>query len=208
MLRILSALAVSIILLEAPIVSFAAQPPTKKTSSNLPKSPEPFGLILGATTFGELKSIISKEGAKNEGAGYGEAKPSYGDNDPDGVANERIILVDVSGLPLDNLEMARFGFFDDKLYLIKYTFRKNADFNKIYKQLEAKYGAGKSTGGFSDKGYEWAFSGGVFMNLKEEFFGDHKLIFIHNPLSSKVKQSNQQVYDEHIKKKASAPRGL
>lgn len=208
MLRILSALAVSIILLETPTTSFAAPALTKKAASNLAKAPAPFGLILGATTFEELKAIISNEGAKNEGSGYGDAKPSYGDNDPDGVANEKVILVDVSGLPLDNLEMARLGFFDNKLYLIKYTFRKNADFNKIYKQLEAKYGTGRSTGGFSNKGYEWAFSGGVFMNLKEEFFGDHKLIFIHNPLSSKVKQSNQQVYDEHIKKKASAQRGL
>ncbi len=208
MLRILSAIAVSIILLELPATSVAAQPKARKSTSNLSKAPEPFGVTLGATTFEEMKAIISKEGAKNEGAGYGDAKPSYGDNDPDGVANEKVILVDVSNLPLDNLEMARFGFFDNKLYLIKYTFRKNADFNKIYKQLEAKYGAGRSTGGFSDKNYEWTFAGGIFMNLKEEFFGDHKLVFIHNPLSSKVKQSNQQVYDAHIKKKASSQRGL
>lgn len=165
-------------------------------------APQPFNMTMGKTNLSEAREIWLAEGAEVGGDGYGDAKPSYGDSDPDGVANKRVVLVDVKGLPLDRLESARFGFFDQTLYLIKYSFEDGADFEKIYLQVVAKYGHPKRRGGFGDEFFEWAF-GPVVLGLTKDFFGRHTMTFLHQPTLEKVRASNASVYAEHVKTRAS-----
>ena len=186
--------------------AFAAEKKSKKAKKILPDDPAPFGFVLGKTTTEDAKAIWEKEGAKVDGSGYGEAKPSYGDNDPDGVANKNVILVDVSKLPLDQLQTARFGFVNDKLYLIKYTM--GGDFAKIALQLAAKYGQpGGSGGSMSDKKYTWEFKT-VTLQLQVDFFSKHEMVFVSKTLVDEVDKSNKQVYAEHIRSKAQTQKGF
>ena len=188
--------------------ALAASPAARKAGTNLPAAPTPFGLVLGKTTYADAAAIADAEGATLKGRGNGDAKPSYGDNDPDGVANPRVVLADFAGLPLDNLEIARMGFFDDALYFIRYTFKQGADFDKLRKQLDAKYGPGRRLNQFGqmDATYVWQFQG-VEMTLKDDFMNGDTLIFIQYAIAAKVAASHKQVYDEHIRKKAKAQRG-
>lgn len=190
--------------------SFAADKKSKKAkkeaTQNLPDDPAPFGFVFGQTTIEEAKALWEKEGGKIDGSGYGEAKPSYGDNDPDGVANKNVVLVDVSKLPLDQLQTARFGFVNDKLYLIRY--QMGGDFDKIAQQLAAKYGQPGGSGGFmSDKKYTWEFKT-VTLQLQQDFFSKHKMVFVSKKLIDEVDKSNKQVYAEHIRSKAQTQKGF
>lgn len=165
-------------------------------------APRPFDLVLGKSSLDDSKATWNKNNAEVTGQGYGEAKPSYIDNDPDGVANERVQLFDVSGLPLDRLQTARFGFFDNVLYLIKYQFQEGADFDKIKSEVIMKYGPPQAHDGFGDEYYTWHFAGGVTLSLKKDFMGKHEMIFLHEPTLKLVQASNQSVYRENLKKKA------
>lgn len=178
----------------------------KEATKKLPDAPSPFGFVFGKTTIEEAKALWEKEGGKIDDSGYGEAKPSYGDNDPDGVANKNVVLVDVSKLPLDQLQTARFGFVNDQLYLIRY--QMGGDFDKIAQQLAAKYGQPVGSDGFmSDQKYTWEFKT-VTLQLQQDFFSKHKMVFISKKLIDEVDKSNKQVYAEHIRSKAQTQKGF
>ncbi|QSV45407.1 hypothetical protein [Geobacter benzoatilyticus] len=190
--------------------TFAAEKKSKKAKTvakyNLPDDPTPFGFVFGKTTIEEAQTLWEKEGGKVDGSGYGEAKPSYGDNDPDGVANKDVVLVDISKLPLDQLQTARFGFINDKLYLIRY--QMGGDFDKIAQQLAAKYGQPAGTDSFmSDKKYTWDFKT-VILQLQQDFFSKHKMVFLSKKLVDEVDKSNKRVYAEHIRSKAQTQKGF
>lgn len=179
------------------IAQAGKKPPPQSATS----APQPFNLVLGKATLSEAQATWKKEGASVTGQGYGDAKPSYVDNDPDGVGNERVLIIDVKNLPLERLQSARFGFFDNVLYLVKYQFQDGADFDKIYLQVSAKYGPPQRRGGFGDEFFEWRF-GNVLLSLKKEFIGQHTMTFLHEPLLRNVKASHAEVYARHIKAKA------
>lgn len=187
--------------------SATAQTTKKSPPSTSTPAPQPFGLTLGKATLSDDQAVWEREGATVTGWGYGDAKPSYVDNDPDGVANERVVLIDVEGLPLERLQSARFGFFDTVLYLVKYEFQDGADFDKIYLQVSAKYGAPQRRGGFGDKVFEWRF-GQVVLTLEKKFIGQHTMVFLHKSLLRNVRTSHSEVYAKHIKDKAQKQKGF
>jgi len=188
-------------------ITMATAAPAKKTSRTEAPAPQPFDLVLGKATLSDAQETWKREGATVTGQGYGDAKPSYVDNDPDGVGNERVLLLDVKGLPLERLQTARFGFFDDKLYFVKYEFESGADFDKIYLQVSAKYGAPQRRSGFGDEFFEWRF-GQVVLTMEKKFIGQHTMVFLHEPILRNVKASHSDVYALHIKAKAQKQKGF
>lgn len=190
-----------------PITTAAAQPAKKSSQAPTSPTPQPFDLVLGKATLASAQETWLREGAKAIGEGFGDAKPSYVDNDPDGVANERVLIVDVKGLPVERLQSARFGFFDNTLYLVKYQFEAGADFDNIFKQVSSKYGTPHRRGGFGDEVVEWRF-GQVILTMEKKFIGNHTMLFLHEPLLRKVKTSHSEVYAHHIQTKAHAQKGF
>ena len=169
-------------------------------------APTPFGLILGQTTEAQAEEIWQKEGASVLPPLYGNAKPSaYRDDDPESVPNKHIVLIDVEGLPLDNLDSARFGFFDGTLYLIKYEFERGMDSSNFLNQLIAKYGKPAASGSSRDT-HTWRFPG-VTVVFKDEFIGKDSLIFTHTSTLEKATASSQAIYEQHVKTKAQKQRG-
>ena len=167
--------------------------------------PTPFSLTLGQSTEAQARDIWQKEGASVLPPLYGNAKPSaYRDDDPESVPNKHIVLIDVEGLPLDNLDSARFGFFDGTLYLIKYEFEERMDSSNFINQLIAKYGKPTASGSFREK--TWSFPG-VTMVFKDEFIGKDSLIFTHDSILEKATASNQAIYEQYVKTKAQKQRG-
>ena len=188
------------------ILANATADTPKKTASSA-SVPQPFNLALGKATMSEAEEVWQQQGATVTSKGYADAKPSYSDNDPEGIANERAVLVDVNGLPLDRLKSARFGFFDNVLYIVKYEFEGGTDFDNLFRQVSSKYGRPQRQGGFGDKFYEWRF-GQVLLSLNESFMDGHTLVFLHEPLIRNVKASNSQVYANHVKAKAKSQKGF
>lgn len=102
-------------------------------------APQPFGLVLGSTTEAQAGAICAAENATATGRGLVDARPaSQGDNDPAGLPMTRAVLVDVTGLPVAGVESTRFGFFDDRLYLLQYRFPARHDVRGLLQQLQAK----------------------------------------------------------------------
>lgn len=198
-----------LILAGTPMLSYAQAIKQPRPAATQPKvsAPQPFDLTLGKSTMEESQGAWKREGAKITGEGYGDAKPSYSDNDPDGIANKRIILVDVQDLPLERLETARFGFFDNALYLVRYQFQSGADFDKLFLQVSSKYGPPQRKGGFSDEFFEWKFES-VVLSLEKKFMDQHSMTFIHEPSLRGAKASNAEVYASHIKAKAQKQKGF
>jgi hypothetical protein len=168
--------------------------------------PAPFGFVLGKTTSDEAKEIWDEEDAEITGTGFGQANPSTEDDEPDGVLNKDVIMYDVKGLPMDQLDSARFGFVNDKLYLIKYEL--NGDKERIALQLIAKYGEPNGSSGefFSDDIHTWRFKN-ITLQLRQDFDNNH-LLFIHNKLADNVSESNAKIYSKFIFNKAKTERGF
>lgn len=185
----------------------AQLPGARKHASAVPMTP--FGLIFGTTTISEAKAVLSTEGAQFGGQYFVEAKPStYRDGDPEGVSNERGVLVDVAGLPIERVKEARVGFFDRRLYLLRYTF-DTIDTDKLRRQLAEIYGNRGAEEGFmpSEKTITWR-SGDVTLVLKPNFMGPPTLTYLHLATFTKLRDSNQQVYQQHIRAKAKQQRGF
>lgn len=189
-----------------PVSSIAQRAKSAPASASAP-APQPFDLTLGKSTLTETETIWKQQGATAGDRGYGEAKPSHRDNDPDGVPNERVVMVDTTGLPLERLEQARFGFFDNVLYFIRYHFQGGYDFDKLYRQVSAKYGPPTRRGGFGDEFFEWQFPQ-VVLTLNKNFFGRHSMMFVHEPTMKSVQASHAEVYARHIKAKAQRQKGF
>jgi hypothetical protein len=193
----------------APDASIAQQAQKSKQTTAPAKAaaPQPFELVMGKSTTTDAQAIWKREGGKVIGEGYGDAKPSSSDNDPDGVANRRIVLIDVQGLPLERLESARFGFFDNTLYLVQYMFEGGADFDKLFLQVSSKYGPPQRKGGFGDEFFEWRFDS-VVLSMEKKFIGQHSMTFLHEPTLRSAKASNADVYATHVKAKAQKQKGF
>lgn len=202
-------LTVLVIFASTPILSYAQQSKQSRQEPTPHKvsAPQPFNLTLGKSTTVEAKSVWIRESAEITGEGYGDAKPSYSDNDPDGVANTRIVLLDVQGLPLERLETARFGFFDNVLYLVRYEFEDGTDFDKLFLQVSSKYGLPEQEDDFITKIFNWRFAS-VVLSLKREFIGKHTMTFIHEPTLRGAKASNAEVYASHVMAKAQEQKGF
>jgi hypothetical protein len=172
----------------------------------LPDDPTPFGFILGKTTSEEAKEIWDEEDGEIVTTGYGFANPTTEDDDPDGVLNQNVTLIDVQDLPMDNLESARFAFFKDTLFLIKYQL--NGDKERMVLQLVAKYGEpnGTTEEYFSDDFHTWRFKN-ITLQLRQDF-GKNELIFLHNKLAEDADESNKKLYAEFIRNKAKTERGF
>jgi hypothetical protein len=184
-------------------MNFAAE---KKQQSK--EIPQPFGLVLGKSTKAEAEAVWLAEGGVIISKGHGEAKPGYGvDNDPEGVANDRVEIIDVAKLPLDRLKTARFGFLDGKLYLVRYEFDPGADFDKIVQQVISKYGRPKQSSDFGDKLLVWGF-GGMSLVLKDDFMEPDSMLFRDEMLMKRVKASHAEVYAQHVKQKAKQQKGF
>ncbi len=182
-------------------------PPAVAEKARAHEAPQPFGLTMGKSSLDEAQAMWKKENASVVGRGFGDAKPGYGDNDKEGVANERIEMVDVDGLPLDQLQRARFGFFSGTLYFLRYQFAEGTDFEKLFRQVTAKYGAPTRQSGFGDLVYEWKF-GAVRLAMEKKFIGQHTMFFVHEPVATKAQRSNAEVYAQHIKDKAKAAKAF
>jgi hypothetical protein len=163
-----------------------------------PNAPRPFELVMGVATTKDAEATWQRMGGTVTKRAYGDAKRSYVDNDPDGVPNPAVELVDVKGLPLEHLTSARFGFFHGTLYWTKYSFEERADFDKLFLEVTTKYGR---PGQQSDGAYEWHF-GPVTLTLKNEFIGADWMVFAHEPTFRNVQASHAAVYAAHIKAKA------
>ncbi|HYQ17788.1 MAG TPA: tetratricopeptide repeat protein, partial [Polyangiaceae bacterium] len=184
-----------------------ARHPELATNSAGKSAPHPFDLVLGRSSLTDAKAIWAREGATITSSGFGDAMPSARDDDPDGVANPRVRMIDVKGLPVDRLASARFGFLDDQLYWIQYKFEGGADFATILRQVRTKYGAPDQTPARTDASYEWQF-GDVRLALTNNFIDDDTMTFTHQPLRRAVSASHASVYAAHIKKKADGQRGF
>jgi|GEM_PF-6513596 len=188
------------------LVKPARHPQLAANTSGKP-APQPFDLILGRSTLSQARAIWQREGGSVTGNGYGEAMPAAGDNNPDGVANPRVELFDVKGLPVDRLSAARFGFFDGGLYFIEYKFEERADFEKLLLQVTAKYGPPDHSPAGMNRAFEWQF-GDVLLVLEDNFMGRDTMTFTHQSTRRAVSASHAAVYAAHVKKKASSQRGF
>jgi len=161
------------------------------------EKPEPFGLKLGITTKSTAISIINSEGGRVISQGYKKIK---GD-----IFNPNVEGIEVEGLPVDNLITATFWFYKDKLYRIEYTFplsMSKEEFNVVYNQLRAKYGAPKKfvKPRLADGVAEWRFQDVVIRLLAPWVSPSMYLIYEHTPLSREVEKSDQEVFQKETTK--------
>jgi len=161
------------------------------------EKPEPFGLKLGTTTKSTALSIITSEGGRVVSQGYKKIK---GD-----ILNPNVEGIEVEGLPVDNLLTATFWFYKDKLFLIEYTFplsMSKEEFNVVYNQLKAKYGAPKKfvKPWLADGVAEWRFQDVVIRLLAPWVSRSMYLIYEHIPLSKEVEKSDQEVFQKETAK--------
>jgi len=159
--------------------------------------PRIFGMEMGTTDFEQALKIIAKEGGKIDAQTYGETKiqvntlNTHEDKEPT-LVNKDIILVEFSGLPLDNLVKGRMGFLKNQLYFLYYEFEETAPFDIIEKQVVAKYGKPHKIGGFPDKFSEWKFLH-TTLTLKNNFIGADRMIFTQPKLLGEANQSNKEL---------------
>lgn len=174
---------------------------------NRAPAPQPFGLVLGSTTEAQAGAICAAENATATGRGHVDARPaSQGDNDPEGLPMTRAVLVDVAGLPVAGVESTRFGFFDDRLYLLQYRFPAQHDARGLLQQLQVKYGAPVETPGLAAT-YVWRFQG-VTLTLRDELMGPDTLAFVHEQLQKDLGEASQALYRDFISQKADSQRGF
>lgn len=170
-------------------------------------APQPFGLVLGSTTEAQAGAICAVENATATGRGVVDARPaSQGDNDPEGLPMTRAVLVDVAGLPVAGVESTRFGFFDDRLYLLQYRFPARHDARGLLQQLTLKYGAPVETPGLAAT-YVWRFQG-VTLTLRDELMGPDTLAFVHEQLQKELGEASEALYRASVSQKAGSQRGF
>lgn len=186
----------------------SAQPKSSIAEYNA-SAPTPFGLRFGTTTKQEARALLEREGARIVGEAYLEAKPHAArDEDPEGVPNERGVLIGVAGLLADRVQTSRLGFFDDRLYLLRYVF-KPIDGEKLRRELAELYGTSGKEQGYlpSQKTITWR-RGQVSIVLKPGFMEPMTLTYVHDPTMERVLISSDQVYAAHIKRSAAKQKGF
>jgi hypothetical protein len=162
--------------------------------------PSIFGIEMGSTDFDQALKIIAKEGGQIDAQTYGETKiqvntlNSHENKEPT-IVNKDILLVEFSGLPLDNLVKGRMGFFKNQIYFLYYEFEEKAPFDVLEKQVVAKYGSPHKIGGFPDKFAEWKFLH-TNLTLKNNFIGADRMIFTQPELLQQANKSNKELIKE------------
>lgn len=170
-------------------------------------APQPFGLVLGATSEAEAARLCQAEKGTATARGNVDARPAArADNDPEGLPNPRAVLVEVAGLPMPGVESTRLGFFDDHLYLIRYRFAVQHDARALMEQLKAKYGEPVESTGIVHS-YEWRFVD-VTLTFRDEMVGADTLTFVHDKLQQAMVDSSAALWRDKIGQKADSQRGF
>jgi hypothetical protein len=113
----------AILILAAGIIASSpgrAQSVSRSTEASAAPSQSPaFTYQLGETTLDAARVYWSQNGMKILRAGHMALGTGSGVEGQGKVAAEKVLLVDVAGVDFEGLTMARFGFFDNKLYRIQ-----------------------------------------------------------------------------------------
>lgn len=88
-----------------------------------PVSSPPFRYELGRTTLAEARSHWQSSGAHVLRAGHLALGTGSGLDGVGKTSAEKILLVDVTGIDFEGIPSARFGFYEERLYLIQASLR-------------------------------------------------------------------------------------
>lgn len=144
----------------------------------------PFAYSLRHTSLDEAREYWSQNGMEILMSGHLALGTGKGQDGQSGVVAEKVTLVDVSGVDFEGISIARFGFYENRLYRIQARLRpallkSESKSDHLYtddqmKELEArlkrKYGKPKATQRtmYAGKGQEddvmvWSVNGGTLI---------------------------------------------
>lgn len=169
------------------------------------EEPRPFGLIIGKATLQDAQVAIAKEGGKITNQGN---RIISGD-----IANPNVTGLEVSGLPIPDLQNANFWFFNGVLSEVDYFFPASMDKQEFYRlsdQLKVKYGkpASYRAPNLSDGLAVWK-SRGIEVRLAVAWVSSVTTVSYSNPsIVNKAKNNDKRVYAQQTKAKIKDQKGL
>jgi hypothetical protein len=86
-------------------------------------NPAPFQYVLGRTTLSEAVSYWRASGARILRSGHLALGTGSGLDGVGKTSADKVVLVDLAGIDFEGIPSARFGFYEERLYLIQATLK-------------------------------------------------------------------------------------
>ena len=160
-------------------------------------TPPVFQYVIGQTTLSQATAFWRANGARVLGAGHMALGTGKGIDGVSKTSAEKVILVDVADIDFEGISVARFGFYENKLYRIQATLRPglfNAKTSVSYTegQLSALEGRLRSEHGQPTQHQRSAFAKkGAGDDLLTWKVDGNSLLFVSNMINGSLVLTNE-----------------
>lgn len=173
----------------------ASAPAQASNSTNTPLQRGWLDLQAGHSTMRQSEQLWQRHAGRLLSQRYGNALESFRNDSGREVSNLRVIVSELAGL--EQLETARFFFFDGVLFRISGRYARHIGIDEAIRQLSQRYGQPSSVSGSERRQAYWD-TGEVWVSLLADTQGALNLQIEHRPLARLVRTSNMEVYAGYV----------